>query len=235
MKNFAVIALCAIPASVAVADEKEPHFDAYVTDHNGRLATGAVLLDGAPVITPSVRIFETDLGEETPNQADEPGFYSDVFTPEANLGFNILAPLQRWNYATNSFDIAAETMSIGLGFGVPGAPEVVTPAGFGITVPGFDFATADLTGMFDDHPDFRLDAPASDGLYLLALTLTTDTPGVTNSKPMFILFVQGEAAEAFVEDAEGYVETNMGSLPSPGAAALFAGFGAFAATRRRRA
>jgi len=39
----------------------------------------------------------------------------------------------------------------------------------------------------------------------------------------------------FVEDAEAYVDSNMGSLPSPGAAALFAGFSAFAATRRRRA
>lgn len=213
----------------AMADE-EPHADVFVEVVDGRLATGSVDVDDL-IIEHDVRVFESEFGEVSPNVADEPGYFTNVLSPGTSIGFNIVAPLRKWN-GTDFSTIPAETLTLSQALGIPGAPEVTTPTTPGSRVFGFNFATADSNGVFDDHPDMRLDSPASDGVYLLSLVLKTDAPGIGNSLPFHIVLGQN-ALETDIEAAEEFAELNARTLPAPGATGLAMLAGA-ALLRRRR-
>ncbi|MEQ9617284.1 MAG: hypothetical protein RLN60_04540 [Phycisphaerales bacterium] len=224
----------AAPA-IAGPMEEEEHFDIYIQqDTNGRLITGGAN-DETFETVPGLRVFEAEFGEDgSPNFIDEPGLFANDLPAGTQIGFTITAPLRAWNGGDFS-TIAAETITVHQAFGIPGSPAVTTPGASGERAFGFVAATADLTGFFDEHADFVLDAPSGNGVYLLTLTLWV-TDGSTqfgHSKPVHIIFGQN-ADHELIELAEEFVEDNIANLPAPGATGL-AAVAVMAATRRRRA
>lgn len=207
------------------------HDDIFVSFENGRIQTGAIDIDDMKV-TPNVTVFEGEFGELFPNFSDDPGFYTNVLDPGTTIGFRLLGPTLKWN--GSDFDtIADETISLSTGFGVPGAPVVTTPGAIGQVVDGFNFAVADGAGFFDEHVEMMLGGPASDGVYLFAMYLTTTTPGILPSKPL--LFIMGQNVDEEVHEAAvAFAEANKVLLPSPGAAALLSAACLGGALRRRR-
>ncbi len=207
------------------AEEEHGHFDAWVFVEDGRLKTGGAEADEGEFET-HVRVFESELGEASPNFADEPGFYSETLPPGLNLSFNIVDSLRVWN-GTDFNTTASVDMTLWEAFGVPGSDFATTPVSPGGSTTGFDFATADGTGFIDDHPEFVLNAPATDGVYLLTMQLTS--PGYADSLPFFIVFNQNRP-ESEHEAAADYAAS---LVPAPGAVALFGLVGAGAIRRRR--
>ena len=213
------------PAIFAGAEEEEAHNDVWVFVEDGRIKTGSADVDES-IFETHVRVFESELGEVTPNFTDEPGFFSQTLTAGTTIGFNIVDSLRVWN-GTDFNTTASVDMTLWQAFGIPGSPSSTTPGSPGTEVGGFDFATADALGMIDDHPDFVLNAPATDGIYLLTLELTS--PGLDKSLPIFLVLNQNMSEEMHEAAAE-YAEANV---PAPGTAAL-AGVAALGLVRRRR-
>jgi hypothetical protein len=165
----------------------------------GRIVTGE--LDGGVPHFPH-RVFLGEFGELIPNWTDEPGFDSEAgaFEPGARLGFDIMRALRLWD--GEDFDeVPAEQLRIS-----KAGLEVETPASDTLT-PGFVFGAASATGTFHHHLAFELVAPASDGIYLLELTLWADGGDPDASRPFWIVFNQNrpepehEAAAEWVEMA----------------------------------
>src|SRR5437870_2314154 len=76
--------------------------------------------------------------------------------------------------------------------------------------------TVNPDGGIHDHLDHTLNAPASDGVYLLALDLFCTAPGVGPSLPFWTLYNQNDA-QANVDAAATWVRDNL--VPAPGVAA----------------
>lgn len=215
--------------SVALAGPmEEEHFDVWVQVERNQLTTGSFQEDiGGDIFTPGVRVFGVELGEVSPNFADDPGFFSESLPAGLELGFNITESLRVWN-GSDFAQTAASDMTLWLAFGVPGSPSATTPASPGGTTAGFGFATADSGGFIDDHPDFVLNSPATDGIYLLQLELTAS--GVLSSEPFWIVFNQNmdeQTHDAAIE----WVEVNL--VPAPGLAGLLFSSVMIGARRRR--
>lgn len=198
--------------------------DVYVSIESGALNIGQIDKDDN-IITPGVRVFGGELGEVVPGAGDEPGFFADSFTPGGTLGFNIIDRLELWNPSLGTFTAATQTMNLS-----KGGLDVDTPAADGGFQAGFDFATADGTGFFDDHPEFLV-TPADAGIYLLNLELTS--PGLETSEPIWIVF-DNENPGGEVEHDRAIDYVNRVIVPAPGAAGVLALAGV-AAVRRRRA
>lgn len=209
---------------------EEEHFDVWVQVEGNQIRTGSFQEDlGGDIFTPGVRVFGVELGEISPNFADDPGFYSESLPAGFELGFNMTESLRVWNGSDFS-QTASSDMTAWFAFGVPGSPSATTPASPGGFTPGFNFATADGTGFIDDHPEFVLNAPATDGVYLLQLELTTTASGILNSEPFWIVFNQNSDEETH-DAAIEWVETNL--VPTPGGTCLIAPAALFASRRRR--
>ncbi|TVQ60851.1 MAG: hypothetical protein EA378_10530 [Phycisphaerales bacterium] len=172
-----------------------------------------------------------------------------TFATPGAIGFNIVDTLKVWNPATERFDAADETMTIGFGtdpiFG-GFIQSATTDSGF---VPGFATNVRDETshptnsgqwGRHHIHHTFQLSGAGSanpaDGVFLLNLELYYE-PGAGNdvtygdSKPFWLVFglnsTEGELG--FVRD---YVQNVI--VPAPGVGAVLALAG-LAGVRRRRA
>lgn len=214
--------LAGLAVAVAASAASAGAVDVYLTIEDGQVRTGAIDKLNGFVVTPDVRVFEAELGEEGPGAGDDPGFFTETFTAGTSIGFEIRDGLQEWDGST--FNYSALTMDLS-----KGPLSATTPAGAGI-VPGFNFATADATGFFDDHPEFELSDGLVSGVFLLTLSVTTDAPGVAASDDIYIVF-GNDVSESLIEAAEEYVETVI--IPAPGAAVLAAGALAFGVRRRR--
>lgn len=197
--------------------------DIQITLDAGRLVTG---LGSGGSFTPE-RVFASNLGEVVPNIADEPGFSADsgTFTPGApgaSVGFDIPDALRVWNGAdfstVSGFGMTISYLTFHTG-------PSLTP---GEVVVGFDFV-ANASGGLHAHPIFRLNDPASDGVYLLQLRLRS--PGLLDSEAFYIVFNQN-ADEAVHDAAIQYVRDAL--VPAPGAAGAMALAGAISLARRRR-
>jgi hypothetical protein len=223
----AIASILLVQPAVAGAG-KESHFDIWLRADAGRLVTGSISEDGAP-LNEVHRVFGADFGEDPlfPFAAFDPGiqFFSDdpAFT-DAEFSFDIRAGLRLWN--GDGFSAAAETLTIAYG------PASVT-TGLGYT-PGFSFF-ADSDGDLHDHFDFILSGPGlagidpSPGIYLVELGMRCVSPALIETDPFWIVFNLAED-EAGHDAAIGWVEQNL--VPAPGATALMA-LAAFARRRRR--
>lgn len=236
MKTISTTVAILATTSVALAgpvEEKEEHFDILVQLDGTNIVTGGAN-DETFETVPGLRVFEAEFGEEgVPGFIDEPGLFANDLPAGTQIGFSLTEPLRVWDGV--SFDtIASETITVHQAFGIPGSPSVTTPALFGERARGFTAATADPNGFFDEHPDFQLDAPGGDGVFLLTLVLENrDGSGVLGrSLPVHIIFGQN-AEHDDIEDAEEFVEANINSLPTPGGVSL-ALIGAGVLSRRRR-
>ncbi|MBX3351894.1 MAG: hypothetical protein KF684_03090 [Phycisphaeraceae bacterium] len=212
----AAFASLAFPASVAIASPEE---DVNFRVANGRIITG--LLDEGAFVRE--RVFGVELGEALPNFADEPGFFSDegVFTPDSFLTLRVLDGLRVWN--GSDFDnLADSTMTLQY------LQQQFTTAGLGFAFDTFDLPVNSFGSLDDEHPDYILNSPATDGVYLLALSIRGG--GASESLPFYLVFNQNfddkihDAAIDFVRDV---------IVPAPGAVATLGLAGLLGARRRR--
>lgn len=196
-----------------------PHRDVQLSVEGGQIVTGVIDFDapGTPVV-PGVRVFPGAFGE-APNGTDDPGFNAtgntsanpQPFAPNTLIGFDILDALREWD--GSDFDsIPAETMTVSLGNN-----SRTTPPAAGQSVTGFNFAVAGSTGGFHQHMNLFLNAPFSQGVYLLTLRLRASA-GPAPSAPFYFVMRQGDSA-ALVQaqlDAISYVQDVLLAPPCAG-------------------
>ena len=172
-------------------------------------------------IVTNQRVYSAELGEIIPNEVDEPGFDSlpGTFPSGSSVGFTILDALRVWD--GNDFDsIPIETLAISFGTSLgpittPLIPSIV--AGFNLNVSS--------DGAWHRHIDFILGAPASMGVYLLQLELTSSSSGIAPTEPFFIVFNQNDS-EVNHDAAIAFVENSL-TIPEPKSLAI--GLGAILA------
>lgn len=211
---ISVISLIALPLP-AFADDGHVHAgDIEVGVADGRIFTHD-------------RVYGLELGEDVPDVADL-GFDSEAgtFPVPGKVGFDILDALRVWD--GGSFDtIAAPTMTLSYS-----TLSATTPATAGQVVSGFDLAAdaVNSPGKWHRHLAAALDAPATDGIYLLMLQLHSTADGIQPSLPFWVVFNQN-GDEAAHEAAEEYARTAL--VPEPTGLALL-GIGSLIALRRRR-
>jgi hypothetical protein len=212
-------AACAALAPHAFADI--PDGDVHLTIENGRLTTGLIAEDDSYVI-PGIRVFYGELGVDIPNTAADPGFKADpgAFAPGVSVGFNFTGALRVWN-GTDFSTIAGSTMTMSLG------PASFTTPASDVFTPGFSVAD-EADGSFHHHPTFVLNAPASDGIYLLDISLTAT--GSDPAAPIWMLWNQNEDADT----AQAAYDFASATVPAPAGLAPLAG-GLVLLARRRRA
>lgn len=166
-------------------------------------------------ITTNALVYGAELGEIIPNETDEPGYDSlaGTFPTGSAVGFRILDALRMWD--GSDFDtIPVQTM--GLTFSSLG--PIVTPATADTIVPGFTINVA-ANGSWHRHLIYTLNAPASDGIYLLKLELFSTSSLITDSDPFYIVFNQNDT-ELNHDAAIEYVEST--AIPTPTSFALAA-------------
>lgn len=210
-KLLICIATCLLPAGTLMAQDV----------HEGDVELDVI---GGRILTDE-RVYASELGEIVPNESDEPGFDNapGTFPVDTSVGFEILDALRKWD-GTDFDDIAAETMSLGFGTSL----SVTTP-GSTETVVGFDLPVED-NGEWHEHYDFSLNAPASDGVYLLQMRLTSTASNIAPSLPFFIVFNQN-ADEAVHDAAIGFMEA---SVPEPATGVIVLMMLTLGIVRRRR-
>jgi hypothetical protein len=213
---YSVVASSGLLCSNALADI--PGGDVHLTMQGGQLVTGRISEDGL-TITPNVRVFFTDLGLDVPNTADDPGLRADVgaFAPGTSISLSINRALRVWN-GTDFSTIAPITMTTTFG------PVSVTSPLTDVFTPGFSIPV-DPDGSFHHHPDRALNDPASDGIYLLDLTIGAS--GLTSAPRIWTLYNQN-MDDATAQAAYDYALANV---PAPGGA-LCLGVGALLLRRR---
>ena len=153
-------------------------------------------------------VYAAELGEIIPDEVDEPGFDSlaGTFSSGSKIRFSILDSLREWNGADFQ-SIAEETMSMSFGRSLG---PVTTPQQPG-AVAGFELPVSS-DGAWHRHYDFVLSAPASTGIYLLQLKLSSSDGLVGATDPFFIVFNQNDTQlnhGAAIEYAELQIDTGM--------------------------
>ncbi len=150
----------------------------------GRIADG----DPAPSFPERIYLGEFGEGGLQPNFTNDPGFdtVAGTFSPGTRLTFTVRRALRTWD-GDDFNTIAAETIRISFGpLGPVFTPLTDTPVtGFGVSVSS--------GGEFHNHYGYRLQAPASPGLYLLELEMAGDG-GLLTSDPFWIIFEQPGSA-----------------------------------------
>jgi hypothetical protein len=204
-------------ASPALAADKEPHTDIWVTASGGTLVTGGWDHLTGEVVNPSQRVFEAEFGIDPafPFSTDEPGIGSDL--AGTTLSMNLLSGLARWNGA--GFDASPSWLLASYG-----GQDATTVAGG-----SFSFL---VTAGLDLHPEYTLvgagGADPASGIYLASFTVSAS--GLATSDVYYAVFNLG-MAEADHAAAAGWVEMNL--VPAPGAVAML-GIAGLVARRRRR-
>ncbi len=176
--------------------------DIVITGEHGVIETGYAD-SGSPVY--GRRVFDTTFGK-LPNWTNDPGFDSVVgaFAPAAALGFDIQGPVLVWDGA--AFEDVAESQILI----TKGPLFATTPLDGGL--PGFVFGQASTTGKFHHHMGYELLDPASDGVYLLELTLWEETGAIEESAPFFLIFGQNAEPDELA-DAVAWVEDTLVGTP----------------------
>jgi hypothetical protein len=161
----------------------------FATPAFAQIHGGDVELDvvGNQVVT-AQRVYGAELGEIIPNEVDEPGFDSlpGTFPSGSSIRFSILDSLRKWD--GSGFDmIPAETLSVRFGSSLGPITTPSTPA----IADGFNLNVAS-NGSWHRHYDFVLNSPASAGIYLLQLQLSSSNAGIASTDPFFIVFNQND-------------------------------------------
>lgn len=186
----------------AAATAQTHEGDIIITGERGVIETGYADT-GTPVY--GRRVFDTEFGK-LPNWTNEPGFDSptDAFVSRAALGFDVLSPVLAWDGA--AFTGVADSQILI----TKGPVSITTPlAG---AEPGFVFGQASITGKFHHHLAYELLSPASDGVYLLEMTLWQEGGAVEESAPFFLVFGQNASADDLA-DAVAWVEATLIGSP----------------------
>lgn len=211
-----------IPAALVVvcasARADIPEGDILIGIESGTVVTGFVSEDGL-TYSYGARVFFAELGADVPNATAEPGFQSlpGGLVGAASFSFDFTRALRKWN-GTDFSVIPAETFTTEFG------PASATSPLTDVLASGLTFVP-DVGGAHD-HPDWILNAPASDGVYLLSLQF--DTPNADPSLPVWVLFSQN--ADAATNQAA--YDFAAATVPAPSVAAALVPC-AFLRRRRR--
>ncbi len=172
------LSLAAVPA--AFAQHAGDIGIAIVDDH---MATGQYVTG---VFQPGERVFGVTFGELFPNYASNPGYDSlpAIFPVPSSISFSVLAALREWDGCAFGSTIPPERISIGFG---PVTP-VLTPLS-DVRTPGFSLAVGS-NGEWHRHLEYTLQTPASDGIYLMQMSLAGSAPSMQESLPFFLVFNQ---------------------------------------------
>ncbi|MEX0877064.1 MAG: GC-type dockerin domain-anchored protein [Phycisphaerales bacterium] len=184
---------------------------------NDQIVTGAVDSGSGEIVFPA-RVKSAILGAEGfPNFTNNPGFNAQLgsLNPGMLIGFSILSAPRVWDPIAGDFQtLADETITVrasGQNFDAPTTDQRVEGIVFGQ-------ATLDAAASFHHHLQYLVNGgqpPAIDGLFLLEMELWTTASGIEPTKPLFIVFAQGDAA-ADLPDAIAYVEDTLIGPACPG-------------------
>jgi hypothetical protein len=202
--TLAIVAAIATNAITATPSLAQPHeSDIILRVDNDAIRTGALTPGGFE----ERRVFVGELGFIAPNFTSDPGFdcFPGTFPVGTAIGFSIHDALRKWNGSDFSM-IPPERMLIERGSLAalsPRSPETVT---------GFTLSVAS-NGQWHRHYEYTLQAPASDGVYLLQASLFSTAPAIGESSPFWLLFDQN-APDADVLAASQWVLDNLVSPPT---------------------
>lgn len=188
----------------------------------GRMFTAFIPEDGGASTLD--RVFEGEFLAVGPSVfADEPGFQvpDGTLPGDSFVGVNIRKAVRSWNgsdFLTNS----ASTMTLEYG------PNSWTSPAIDSLVVGPQIQSDPLGGLHE-HPDFYLDTPHDDGIYLLELELSSSA-GLQTTDPFWIVFNWNQSLGEH-ETAIQWVRDNL--VPAPGSLAFLGAFGVIASRRRR--
>ena len=175
------------------------------------------------------RVYGAEFGEIIPNEVDEPGFDSlpGTFASGSSIRFSILDSLRKWD--GSGFDmIPAETLSVRFGSSLGPITTPLTPA----IVDGFILNVAG-DGSWHRHYDFVLNSPASTGIYLLQLQLSSSDPGISSTLPFFIVFNQNDTELNHDSAIEFVRSLTVPEPPSIAIAMTLSFVGVFRARKRK--
>lgn len=218
MKKTVFVVAVAGLAGVAFAEP--PEGDVFVEVVNGEFRTGLISEDGL-TIDRSVRVHYAPLGLDVPNEIDEPGFQGEAggLGSLAEFSFSFTKALRQWNGTDFS---TVSPLSMSTVFGPASATTPVTD----VLTPGLTFSN-EPTGAHD-HPTWVLNAPATDGIYLMEIVFSG--AGVQNSQPVWMLFSQNATAA----EVDAAYDWATASIPTPGVVGLLGAAGVLVARRRRQ-
>jgi hypothetical protein len=194
---------CAAPALAQVHEG-----DIVLNTSTGTIRTGSLPSSGFV----ERRVFVSELGFIAPNFSSDPGFDNlpGSFAPSSRVGFVMLDALRKWN--GSDFGIAQgivppERMLITRGPLTATTP--LTPS----VVQGFSLQVG-TNGQWHRHYEYTLQSPASDGIYLLSLSLfSSASGGPSESLPFYVLFNQN-AAPSDVQAAQSWVQSTLLTPPA---------------------
>ncbi|MFN7614096.1 MAG: hypothetical protein ACK5P8_02755, partial [Phycisphaerae bacterium] len=173
IRKTTVLAMTAgvLGAVAAPAFATIPEGDVFLSLQSGQLTTGLISEDGS-TITPGLRVYFAEFGIDVPNVTDEPGVQSlpGGLGAATSFRFDIVRAARKWN-GTDFSTIAAETLTADLG------PLTVTSPTTDVLTSGFSIAL-DPTGSHE-HPDWTLNTPSSNGVYLLEVQWALNTGEVS--------------------------------------------------------
>jgi hypothetical protein len=198
-----VVVACGGLAGVAGAQVHAGDIVLAVVD--GRITTGA----GVGAAFEQRRVFATQLGVSFPHFNDSPGYdcLTGTFPAGSRNGFRILNALRKWD--GSDFDlIPAERMEVRFGTTL----ARLTPQTPGI-VDGFTLSVAS-NGTWHRHYGYTLLAPASEGVYLLSMSLFSNDAGIAESEPFWIIFNDG-ATQAEADAAGAWALANLAGGGGP--------------------
>ena len=189
---------------------------------------------------PEGQVFESEFPTDGAFEqfTDDPGFASEAaeglgVNPNDTIDYNIVGPLMFHN--GTSLDAVPTGAQILISDN-PGGSLTVTDSTSGPVSGDGVIAQADGGGDIHAHIDFTLQPGEFDtgnnppaGAYGLLMELTTDTVGIANSDPFFIVFNFGLAEQVF----EGAVEAFAAAVPEPASLAVVTFGGLFLIARRR--
>ncbi|MBL0871233.1 MAG: hypothetical protein IBJ18_11730 [Phycisphaerales bacterium] len=169
---------------------------------DSRIVTGEITPQGE--FAPGTRVFASDFGELLPNFTDEPGFDNlpGTFPFPSSIHFTVNGRIRKWDNGAFSTDPITERIEIGFAEMSPVLTPLVNEPieGFGLTV--------STNGEWHRHLQYTLQEPASDGIYLLELVLTSSVPTILPSRPFWIVFNQNRT-ELEHDEAIDWVVTNL--------------------------
>lgn len=197
---------------------------------NGQLITGGYD-DGTSSFLPVNRVFEyafqEDLGD--PYFTSDPGFNassSSGIPGGSQISFNILSgspfglPANFSYWDGNDTDPSMPGIQIGFGlvphhesinFSYGSSSVTVSNVAGGNDQPGFILQTVTSSGAMHRHLGAQLNGGSglpTDGIYLLAMEIVSNSPGLTKSDPFFLLYNNG-LSDQQMELAYEYVSKHV--------------------------
>jgi hypothetical protein len=217
--QIAALAACLAPASGAQFLHEG---DVILTTNTARttIVTGS---GSNATLTFPFRVFTARFGDSGfANRTTNPGFnaWADAtanppitFYPGQALGITVRRALRKWDgqgFCTIPPEVLRITRS-GVSVNTPSADPVGDPA---VQTPSLNLNlgfTANGDGFLHEHPSFWLQAPSSNGVYLLEVQSYVGSPTSTSpspSAPYWILWAQN-VDTATIDAATTWVESNV--------------------------